>query len=305
VTFSVVIPVFNAERTLDELTDRLKAVLQKLGQEFEIIFIDDNSSDKSWEVLRSLRSEDSRIRCFQLTRNFGQQNATMCGMRLARGRIVITCDDDLQNPPEAVPALIGELEKGYDAVFGVYETKKHSVFRRLGSWIINTLYSWTFHSKGRVSAFRAMRFDLVEKILEYDLNFTYINGFIAWYTNRVSRVAVPHQSRSQGRSGYTLKKLFVLSFNMMTNFSLLPLQIASFFGLIFALAGFVMGGFFVIRRLAFGTSVSGFTAIIASISFFSGMILFFLGVIGEYIGRIHMNINRKPQYSIRQEDDDR
>lgn len=302
--YSVVVPVYNAEETLEELVSRLVDTFEKLDVSYELVFIDDNSQDRSWEVLRSLRERHPEIRCFQLMRNFGQQNATMCGFRQAEGRYIITLDDDLQNPPEEIPSLIAELKKGYDVVFGVYESKKHGRYRRWGSWMINRFYSWTFKTKGRVSAFRILKSHLAKKLLEYDLNFSYINGLIAWHTDRVSRMYVHHEHRPQGRSGYTFRKLLTLSFNMMTNFSLLPLQIASYAGALFASVGFVVGIYFAVKRLLFGSNVSGFTAIIVSISFFSGMILFFLGILGEYIGRIHLNINRRPQYSIRYEDDD-
>ena len=301
--YSVVVPVYNAEETLEELVSRLKQMFAKLNETYELVFIDDNSKDRSWEILRSLRERHPEIRCYQLMRNYGQQNATMCGFRQAKGRYIITLDDDLQNPPEEIPSLITELEKGYDVVFGVYESKKHGRYRRLGSLMINKFYALTFKTRGRVSAFRILRSDLAKKILEYDLNFSYINGLIAWYTDRVSQIYVQHRPRPQGRSGYTLRKLLPLSINMMTNFSLLPLQIASYAGVLFASAGFIIGVYFAVKRVVFGSNVSGFTAIIVSISFFSGMILFFLGIIGEYIGRIHLNINRRPQYSIRQEDE--
>jgi len=302
--YSVVVPVYNAEETLEELVSRLAQIFAKLDETYELVFIDDNSKDRSWEILRSLRERHPGIRCYQLMRNYGQQNATMCGFRQAKGRYIITLDDDLQNPPEEIPSLITELKKGYDVVFGIYESKKHGLYRRWGSWMINRFYAVTFKAKGRVSAFRIMHSDLAKKILEYDLNFSYINGLIAWYSDRVSRIYVQHQPRPQGRSGYTWRKLLGLSINMMTNFSLLPLQIASYVGILFASTGFIIGAYFVLKRVLFGSAVSGFTTIIVSISFFSGMILFFLGIIGEYIGRIHLNINRRPQYSIRQKDED-
>ena len=304
IQYSVVVPVFNGEKTLEELTVRLRNVLREMGTTYELIFVDDNSSDKSWDVIHSMREKHAWIRGFRLSRNYGQQNATMCGLKEARGEFIITLDDDLQNPPEEIPALIAEIQNGYDVVFGVNNDKKHPKYRLLGSRIINKFYAWTFNTQGRVSAFRILRRDLVERILDYDLNYTYINGLIAWYTKRVSQVEVEHEVRSQGRSGYNLKKLFALSLNMITNFSLLPLQIASISGLLFVSIGFIMGAFFAVKRLFFGSNVSGFTAIIASISFFSGMILFCLGIIGEYLGRIHLNINRKPQYSIRERDED-
>lgn len=299
--YSIVVPVFKAEATLPELYRRLVATMAELGRPFELIFVDDNSPDGSWELLRSLRDDDSRVRCYQLMRNYGQQNATMCGMRQARGRFIITLDDDLQNPPEEIPLLLAELEKGYDVVYAVYDLKRHGWYRRLGSRLVNKFFTWTFPSWGPVSAFRALRTELAQRIFGYDLNFTHLNGLMAWYTDRVSRVVVRHDPRGQGRSGYTFGRLLGLSINLMTNFSLRPLQVATYVGLLFATIGFGMGAYFILKKWALDIPVNGFTAIIVSISFFSGMILVFLGIIGEYLGRIHMNINRKPQFSIRPE----
>jgi len=299
--YSVVIPVYNGENTLEELTIRISKVMDSLEPPYEIIFIDDSSRDHSWNVLSTLRQKHPHLRCFRLTRNYGQQNATMCGFMKATGKYVITLDDDLQNPPETIPALIEEIQKGFDVVFGIYEHKKHRLYRRWGANLVNKFYALTFKSEHRVSAFRIMRSELSKSILDYDLNYTYINGLLSWYTDRISHVLVPHKDRAIGKSGYTIKKLLALSLNVMTNFSILPLQIASLVGILFSCLGFGMGVFFVIKRLLLGSSVSGFTALIASISFFSGMILFFLGIIGEYLGRIHLNINHKPQFCIREE----
>lgn len=304
IEYSVVIPVYNAEKTLDELTSRINKVFEGIDNTYELIFIDDNSHDRSWKVLCSIRDNNSHIRCFRLMRNYGQQNATMCGLRFAQGRYIITLDDDLQNPPEEIPILIDEVNHGYDIVFGIAENNKHCFHRRVASKIIHRFYSWTFKTKGKISAFRIMRSELAKQILTYDLNYTYINGLIAWYTIHVSRVEVRHQERPYGKSGYSFRGLLALSINMMTNFSILPLQIASLLGLLFASLGFLLGLYFIVKKLAFGISANGFTAVITSITFFSGLILFFLGIIGEYLGRIHLNINRMPQYSIRQEDID-
>ena len=299
--YSVVIPVYNGENTLEELTSRLSKVMDSLEQPYELIFIDDSSRDNSWNVLSTLRHKNLHLKCFRLMRKYGQQNATMCGFMKAEGKYVITLDDDLQNPPEAIPELIEEIQKGFDVVFGIYEHKKHRLYRRWGSHLVNKFYALTFQSEHRVSAFRIMRAELSKNILDYDLNYTYINGLLSWYTDRISHVIIPHRDRATGKSGYSFKKLLALSLNMMTNFSILPLQIASLAGILFSCFGFGMGVFFVIKRLLLGSSVSGFTALMASISFFSGVILFFLGIIGEYLGRIHLNINRKPQFCIREE----
>jgi polyisoprenyl-phosphate glycosyltransferase len=246
-----------------------------------------------------MTSTNEHIIAINLTRNFGQHNALMCGFSQASGTYVVTLDDDLQNPPEEIPKLFHEIQKGHDVVYGIYESKKHSRFRNLGSECIQFVYQKTFNINKRLSAFRIIRKDILRKILSYDRSFTFLDGLICWHTRRIQNIYVEHRSRKQGSSGYSLKKLILLSLNMMTNFSIEPLQIASLTGLIFAFTGFILGTYFLFKKIILDIPVSGFTSTIVIITIFSGVQLFTVGMLGEYIGRIHLNVNNRPQYAIR------
>lgn len=300
--YSVVIPVYNSEATLEDLYDRIQFVFKRITNDYEIIFVDDCSPDKSWQKLEGLRSKDNRVRIIQLMRNFGQHNALMCGFHFAHGEYVITMDDDLQNPPEEIPKLIKKINEGYDLVYGEYISKKHNRFRNIGSGLIQILYKKVFDVKDNLTAFRIIKRELVESILRYDKNYVFIDGLLAWNTKKIGYIDVEHQERASGRSGYSINKLITLSMNMITNFSILPLQMVSIIGLLFAFVGFFMAVFFLMKKILFDISVTGYTSLIIAITFFSGIQLLTLGLIGEYLGRVHLNINNKPQFLIRQQD---
>lgn len=301
VEISVVIPVYNSETTLIEFWARLDRVLSNLRRTYEVIFIDDGSHDGSWTVLKSIQSSASdRMTAIQLMRNFGQHNALMCGLRQSSGMIVITLDDDLQNPPEEIPKLILEIERdSIDLVYGRSDDKQHASWRNFGSMLTQVFYRRVFGLRNGVSAFRAIRKELVECIVSYDLNYTYLDGLFAWHTDRISEVAVLHHPRVSGSSGYSLRRLVVLSINLFTNFSLLPLQIATWFGISAASIGFFAGFYYTYLKVFDNIDVPGFTSLIVSMLVIGGIQLIALGVIGEYLGRVHMNANHKPQYSKR------
>jgi undecaprenyl-phosphate 4-deoxy-4-formamido-L-arabinose transferase len=234
-------------------------------------------------------------------RNFGQHNALMCGLRHATGRCIVTLDDDLQNPPEEIPKLLEAVEKGEcDLVYGVYESKKHVRWRNMGSRIVNTFFRVVFKSPVTVTSFRAIRQELVAAALSYNLNFTYLDGLFAWNTQRVGQVAVEHRERCDGRSGYSLSKLLHLALNLFTNFSLIPLQAVSVIGLLAATGGIATGIYYLVLFLTAKITVPGFASIITAVLVLGGIQLLALGMIGEYLGRVHLNINRKPQYTIRE-----
>ena len=297
---SVVIPVYNSSQTLFELVERLEKVLKEIvNNKYEIVFVNDGSTDSSWDLLKKLASSNDKIIAINLTRNFGQHNALMCGFSMAHGKYLITLDDDLQNPPEEIPKLFNEIQNGYDVVYGIYDTKKHTKFRNLGSNIIQFFYCKVFNINIRLTSFRIMKRETVQFLLSYERSFTFIDGIIAWYTKKIKNVIVRHQNRKIGDSGYSLKKLIILALNMITNFSLVPLQIASLTGLFFSFVGFIFGSFFLIKKMFFGIPVSGFASTIVAITIFSGVQLLTMGVLGEYVGRIHINVNKRPQYAIR------
>jgi undecaprenyl-phosphate 4-deoxy-4-formamido-L-arabinose transferase len=295
---SIVIPVYRSAGTLPRLTERLLAVLDPTGLDYEIIFVCDGSPDNSWSVLEQLkRSHPGRIVAVELMRNYGQHNALMCGLRHSRGEFVVTMDDDLQNPPEEIPKLIRAIrETGLDLVYGAYAGKRHAAWRNLGSTVVNVFYRFVFKTRCTVTAFRIMRRELVESIFTYNLNFTFLDGLLAWNTQRIGEVEVEHRPRSAGRSGYSLARLLVLALNLFTNFSLVPLQIASALGLAAACGGIVGALYFLVRYLLSGIIVAGYASTIVAILVLGGMQLLSLGIIGEYLGRLHLNVNRKPQY---------
>lgn len=298
---SIVIPVYRSAATLRDLTRQLITVLDGLKREYEIIFVDDGSTDNSWAILNNLRSEHPTvITSIQLMRNFGQHNALMCGFRQASGRYIVTMDDDLQHPPEEIPRLLHEIvNSDADVVYGVPDARKHRGWRNLGSFLVSVFYRMAFQAKVQPSAFRIVRREVIVSILSYSLNYTYIDGLLAWNTRRVAEVVVEHRPRAAGRSGYSLHKLVVLAFNLFTNFSLLPLQAVSLAGLLASLGGLTAGGYYLVRYLLADISVPGYASTIIAILVLGGLQLLALGVLGEYLGRVHLNINRKPQFTVR------
>ncbi len=301
-SLSIVIPVYNSEYILKDLIARLMPVLHEWGAPFEVVMVNDGSKDGSWSVLCELqRSHPDHLTAINLMRNFGQHNAIMCGLRQCSGEFVVTMDDDLQNPPEEIPKLLRTLEADQaDLVYGCYESKKHEKWRNLGSEIAQIFYRRIFRRSNRVTAFRAIRRDLVDSILTYSLNFTYLDGLFAWNTDRISEVLVDHHGRRTGRSGYSVRRLVLLAFNLFTNFSLMPLQIVSLFGFLLAISGFAVGAYYVLQHFLNNIVVPGFAATIVAVLMLGGAQLIALGVMGEYLGRLHLNVNRKPQYVCRE-----
>jgi polyisoprenyl-phosphate glycosyltransferase len=298
---SVVIPVHCSESSLRPLVARLQRVLEQAGQCYEIVLVEDGGGDGAWDVLRELQAKDTdRIVVIQLMRNYGQHNALMCGFRHARGEYIVTIDDDLQNPPEEVPKLLNAIQTGrYDLVYGTYASKKHSLGRNAGSALVNAFYRVVFKNAATISSFRAIHRPLLESIFPYDLNFTFVDGLLAWNTERIGQIEVEHHPRAAGRSGYDPRKLIVLALNLFTNFSLLPLQVVSWCGLALSGFGFLLVLFYVIQSLRAQIIVPGYVSTIIAVLVVGGTQLLALGMIGEYLGRLHLNVNRKPQYTVR------
>ena len=300
IKYSIVIPVYNSEPTLKELYKRLCDSCCTSQEDYEIIFVDDASRDNSWKILEELHKQDPKVKIIQHMRNFGQHNAIMCGFHYAQGEYVITMDDDLQNPPEEIPKLIEKIQKGYDVVYGEYILKEHSWLRNIGSSFIQLVYKKVFNVHHNLTSFRIIRKQIVDCILRYDRNYVFIDGLIAWNTRNIGTVRVEHHPRKFSRSGYGVMKLITLSLNMVTNFSIIPLQMVSLSGFTFAGLGFILALYFFVMKIFYGIPVEGYTSLIIAVTIFSGIQLLTLGLIGEYIGRIHLNINNKPQYVIRE-----
>jgi glycosyltransferase involved in cell wall biosynthesis len=299
---SMVIPVFNGSGTLAELVARIEAVMSLSRLPFEIIFVNDGSADDSWQVLRQLVEEYPFVRAVDLMRNYGQHNAILCGLRSARYDVSITMDDDLQNPPEEVPKLLAELDSGFDVVYGVPEVQQHGLGRDLASEITKITLSGAMGASAarNASAFRALRTRLRDGFAGYQGPWVFLDALLTWSTNRFGSVRVRHESRKAGRSGYSLRKLLKHGMNMMTGFSALPLQIASLVGFTFTLFGMGMLVYVVTRYFLNGHNVPGFAFLASMIAIFSGAQMFAIGIIGEYLARMHFRTMGQPAATIRE-----
>jgi len=299
---SVVIPVYRSAPTVELLLRRVSAVVGSITTSYEIVLVEDCSPDDTWQAIENARGVyGERVVAVQLMRNYGQHNALMCGLRLARGRVVVTMDDDLQNPPEEIPKLLARLQEGsLDLVYGSADERQHAGWRNLGSALVWSFYRRVFGGRVTPTTYRAMRYELARSVLFYDLNFTYLDGLLAWCTTRIGEVTVAHHARAVGTSGYSMGKLLLLALNLYTNFSLLPLQLVSAVGLFAALGGFGLGAYYLVLYLASSIAVPGFASTIVAVLVLGGAQLLALGVIGEYLGRLHLNVNRKPQFIVRQ-----
>ncbi len=298
---SVVVPVYRSEASLPALVERLSRTLEATGLPYELVFVEDGGGDGSFRLLLDLQAANpDRVVVIQLMRNYGQHNALMCGFRHAGGEFIITLDDDLQNPPEEIPKLIEKIRTGrFDLVYGVYSSKRHSAWRNAGSALVGAFYRFTFQNDVTITSFRAIHRPLLLSILSYDWNFTFVDGLLAWNTQRIGQVQVEHHTRAAGRSGYNVAKLIILALNLFTNFTLLPLRIVSWFGLALSASGFCAALFYLFEFLRSRISVPGYASTIIAILVVGGTQLLALGMIGEYLGRLHLNVNRKPQYTVR------
>jgi undecaprenyl-phosphate 4-deoxy-4-formamido-L-arabinose transferase len=299
---SVVVPVFNSELTLRSLVTQLGALFQKSGQQYEIILVNDCSRDNSWNVIAELGALDSRVRGVDLMRNYNQHNALLCGIRLARYDVLITMDDDLQHPPREIPSLLSKLDEGHDVVYGAPRELPHGVLRNLASTITKAALQAAMGAETarRVSAFRAFRTELRRSFETFHGSFVSIDVLLTWGTTRFTHVFVDHEPRLLGQSNYTVRKLLTHAINMMTGFSTLPLQIASLLGFGITVFGVFILGFVLVRFFANGTAPQGFPFLASIIAIFSGTQLFALGVIGEYLARMHFRLMDRPTYAIRQ-----
>jgi len=301
-TVSVVIPVHNSVLTLDTLLSRLLTVLDALGCTYEVILVNDGSSDASWERIVALTHAYSQVRAIDLMRNYGQHNALLCGIRAARQEIVVTMDDDLQHPPEEIPKLLSKLAEGHDVVYGTPQKQRHGFWRDAASRITKLVLqdSMGAATARHISAFRAFRTPVRAAFVNYQSPFVSIDVLLTWGTTRFAAVPVRHDPRQVGASNYTFRKLVTHALGMMTGFSTLPLQIASYIGFAFTVFGMLVLVYVVGSYLLLGGSVAGFPFLASIIAIFSGAQMFAFGVIGEYIARMHFRTMDKPAYAVKE-----
>jgi len=300
---SVVIPVYKSENILSSLLERLTAVLPQISAQYEVILINDGSPDRSWEKIVALSADYPWLRGIRLMRNYGQHNALLRGIRAARYGVIVTMDDDLQHPPEEIPKLLAELNKGYDVVYGYPESESHALWRSLSSQLTKWLLRVGLGIPGveRSGPFRAFRARLREAFADYRSSFVSIDVLLSWGTTRFCYVPVRHDSRKEGASNYNFAKLAMHMFNMVTGFSTLPLQLASVLGFSLTFFGFGVLIYVIGRYLLQGSPVQGFPFLASIISIFSGAQLFALGIFGEYLARMYFRLVGKPQSVVQEE----
>jgi undecaprenyl-phosphate 4-deoxy-4-formamido-L-arabinose transferase len=299
---SVVVPVYNSADGLPALLERLGAVRSAGCPIREIILVNDGSRDGSWREIAELAAHDDRnmVRGFNLMRNYGQHNALLCGIRAARYGITVTIDDDLQNPPEEIPRLLSKLQEGFDVVYGTPAMEQHGLFRNLASRFTkialqNAMGAETARS---VSAFRAFRTQCRAAFDTYRGPYVSIDVLLTWGASRFTSIPVRQDPRLIGASNYTLFKLATHALNMITGFTTLPLRIASLVGFAFTLFGIIVLGFVLFRYVIDGDVLPGFPFLASVIAIFSGAQLFALGIMGEYLARIHFRMMDRPSYAV-------
>ena len=299
---SVVVPVYNGAETVPKLIEQLDKHLRPQNS-LELILVNDGSTrDNSDEVCEVAAQQNDWIVYIELSTNFGEHNAVMAGLNHCTGDYVVIMDDDLQNPPHEVIRLVDELDRGdYDVVFSYYKKKQHGMSRNLGSAFNNLIASYIL-KKPRdlyLSSFKCIRRSVVKQVIKYDGPYPYIDGLILRSTTRYGRLEVEHYSREAGRSGYSLRKLVGLWLNMFTNFSILPLRIASAIGLLLAtLSGFA-GIVVIIEKIMNPDLPTGWASIFVALLFMSSVQLLAIGLMGEYLGRVLMKLNNIPQFVVR------
>jgi undecaprenyl-phosphate 4-deoxy-4-formamido-L-arabinose transferase len=299
---SVVIPVYNESANLGALWKRLEPVLSACGQDCEVVFIDDGSTDSSLVQLREIAESDSRVKVVELARNFGQHSAILAGFRNSRGDIVITLDADLQNPPEEIPRLLEAIAAGNDVVGGWREERQDRSYRRIASRLQNRVTSAIvgvpMHDYGCM--LRAYRRHIVDTVVACDEKAAFVPALANSFAKRVAEIPVDHAGRAGGESKYSLFKLAHLSVNLVTGFSNFPIQALSLTGIGIALLATLMGIVLIAHRIIYGPQQEGaLWTLFAVAFFFFGLVFLAFGVIGEYIGRIYLEVRRRPTYIVR------
>ena len=303
IVYSIVIPVYNSEYTLDELYERIMVVFEDITENYEIILIDDCSSDGSWEKMKNLREKDKRVKIIHLLRNFGQHNATVCGFNYCNGDYVITMDDDLQHPPEEIPKLIEKINEGFLVVFGEYKEKKHSKFENfLSKTFQNLMHRILKIPKGiYISSFGIYKSEVIKNAVTIKSSYPFLPALISRSTpvNKIANVEVIHKERKVGKSGYNVFKMFKFSLNLLINYSSLPLLLVGIFGFILSIFSIGYGAIIIVRNImdpSYG--LTGWNSLMVATTFLGGAILMAIGIIGEYLRRILAEISYEKQYVI-------
>ena len=302
---SAVIPVYNEEANLPELNERMTKALDSIGKPWELIYVDDGSADKSLELLTQYAAKDKRIRSVEFNRNYGQHAAVFAGLAETRGEIVVTLDADLQNPPEEVPKLVAEMEKGFDVVGSVRKNRQDPFFRKIASKLVNRLTRSGNRAAHGMTDYgcmlRAYSRNVVDQIGQCRELSSFIPVLAMMYAKKTSEIPVEHAERARGTSKYGLFQLVKLQMDLMTGFSFLPLRFLSWFGALVAGSAFALAVFILVMRLIKGDAYSqyGIFTLFAILFMMVGGLFIGMGILGEYVGRIYGEVRQRPRYVVR------
>ena len=298
---SVVIPVYNEEGNIRPLFERLYPVMTNCGKPFEILFTDDGSRDRSLAILKELAQKHPQVKVIEFNGNFGQHMAILAAFEKSSGEIVITLDADLQNPPEEIPKLVVEMEMGHDVVGSIRQKRQDTIFRKTASWLVNVLTRKMTGMKmtDYGCMLRAYHRNVVNNINRCQETTTFIPALAQTFAANPSEVEVAHAERAEGESKYSLYKLVRLNFDLMTGFSVVPLQIFALLGILTALFAVAFAIFLLVRRFIVGAEVEGVFTLFAILFFFLGITIFGIGIVGEYVGRIYQEVRRRPRFVVR------
>jgi undecaprenyl-phosphate 4-deoxy-4-formamido-L-arabinose transferase len=300
VKISIVIPVYNSSDCILELNKALQTAFADFN-DYELILINDKSKDNSWEKIQEISSVNDKITGISLRKNFGQDAAIMAGLRISKGEYAVIMDDDLQHAPADIFKLYDECRKGYDVCYALFPDKKQSDWKNIGSWLNGKISEKLLNKPKEIylSPFKIIKREVVDEILKYAGPYPYIDATLLTITSNVTQTEVEHHDRFRGQSNYTLLRSTLVFIKHVTNYSIYPLRLVTVTGFTAAIISFILGILYLAQYL-FGSQhkVEGWITIVILLTFFGGLILMCLGLIGEYIGRIFISVNNKPQYTI-------
>ena len=296
---SIVVPVYGGSAALPELCSRLDAAMRTAGLDYEVILVDDRGQTEAWSVISTVATRHPQVRGLRLGRNFGQHAATICGISYARGKWIVTMDDDLEHPPESVPALLAAGNDDYPLIYGVFEKRTHATYRNLSSELMRRMLKRAFPDLNEdYCSFRAIHAPLAKQLDRFGFNRPYIDGMLSWLTSSTRSVNVPHEQRQHGESTYTMRKLLSHAANIFVTFSYLPLRIATFGGAMLAGISFLYLLYVIYGRLSGSIANPGYASLMSVVLFACGIQLLILGVVGEYVGRLMGATFRRPVYVV-------
>ena len=302
VELSILIPVYNSENIVAKTIDAIIDEMEKRNYDYEIILVNDGSKDGSWKVIKTAAQNNDRVQSINLLHNYGQHTAVLCAMKHARGRYMITMDDDMQNPPSEIHKLYNKIKDGHDVVFGEFKSKKHAFYRKLGTKIIDYLNQQIFNKPRdlHLTNFRIFRKEVADRVLDYHTNYPYIPGLLLMHADDFANVETNHQKREVGRSGYSLMKISKLVSRLLINYSSYPLNVLTRIGIFIAFVSFAVSLYAVIKTFLSSTEVPGWASLMFMLSFLNGITIIMMGVLGIYVSRTLNQVSSNKPYYIKE-----